>query len=40
MKIHKITSDFFWAGESKDSTGVPAGWVASVVGRGIVNRSM
>ena len=29
MKIHKITSDFFWAGESKDSTGVPAGWVAS-----------
>jgi hypothetical protein len=29
MKIHKITSDFFWAGESKDSMGVPPGWVGS-----------
>jgi hypothetical protein len=29
MKIHKITKDFFWTGESKDSLGVPNGWVAS-----------
>jgi hypothetical protein len=29
MKIHKITSDFFWTGESKESLGVPTGWVAS-----------
>lgn len=29
MKIHKITKDLFWTGESKESLGVPSGWVAS-----------
>lgn len=31
MKIHKITNDFFWTGESKESLGVPVGWVASEI---------